>query len=164
MNKFDKLPKEIQEKMLEHQVAQGNIRDPKVFRRYIYIVKYYGGFDWDETPEGHDFWGKVISDGKTEVFFERYPKGTGFEPLPEKVMNVWNDGGTKDPRVVFGKKNGEYLAWRAAETIEDAKSEIFCSRWDNAEEIEEEEIKEVSMEDVAKAMNIPVDKLRIKKD
>jgi hypothetical protein len=166
MNKFDRLPKEIQVKMLDYQEQQGNKRDADIFRKKLdaYIIE--GGFVWSDTPEEYTFWYDVLIRENYDIFFQRYPKqGTGFEPLPEKVMNVWNDcNENKYPRVVFGKKNGEYFAWGRAKTIEEAKNEKFPSIWDYAEEIEEEEIKEVSMEEVAKAMNIPVDKLRIKKD
>ena len=69
--KFDDLPKEIQDNMLDHQEAQGNKRDPEVFRKWI--GSYFGGFDWYKTPEGHKFWRDILLDGKLQTFYDRYP-------------------------------------------------------------------------------------------
>jgi F0F1-type ATP synthase gamma subunit len=70
---------------------------------------------------------------------------SGFELIDEKVMNVWIEwNNKKEKRVVFGKKNGEYLAWQTVETIEAAKETNDISRWDYAEEIPEEEIIELN--------------------
>ena len=38
-------------------------------------------------------------------------------------------------RVVFMKKNGKYLAWDSAETIEDAKESMSVIIWDYAKDI-----------------------------
>ena len=70
---FDKLPVEIQERMLLEQEEQGNERNPDVFRRYLYSGIGHKGFDWDVTEDGHDFWVSVL-DGDFDCFFKRYPK------------------------------------------------------------------------------------------
>lgn len=146
MTKFDKLPVEIQEKMLERQVEQGNKRDAWVFRNGL--DAFIGGFCWSKTPEGYAFWYNVLIRENYDLFFERYPKttGTGFEPLPEKVMMVWNkDSDFKLQKVVFGRKNGKFLVWGSAKTIEEAKDEVSVVDWDNAEEIPQaEEIIELN--------------------
>jgi hypothetical protein len=140
MTKFNRLPKEIQEKMLDYQEQQGNKRDAWVFRKDLDAHIIEGGFDWDDTPEKNRFWYDVLINKNYDLFFERYPKGTGFEPLPEKVMNVWDkEDKEKYKRVVFGRKNGKYFAWDSAGTTEEAKEINHVTIWDNAEEIPQEE-------------------------
>ncbi|MBS3739658.1 MAG: hypothetical protein KGY51_11805 [Psychroflexus sp.] len=89
MNDFDKLPKEIQEKMLERQLEQGNKIDPNVFREDIYAGKEKKGFDWNETKEDHKFWWKVIDKENFDVFFEKYPKKK--RPLKAECKCVKNN-------------------------------------------------------------------------
>ena len=64
-------PTEIVEKMLAHQVKQGNERDVSVFEK-----RRTDGFRWDLTVEGCAFWKSVILAKKFDVFFEKYPKET----------------------------------------------------------------------------------------
>lgn len=71
--KFDDLPKEIQEKMLDHQEAQGNKRDPEVFRKHLDMAKDGGGIDWSRTPERHKFWSYILFYGHLQTFYNRYP-------------------------------------------------------------------------------------------
>jgi len=67
-------PKEIIDKMLEHQEAQGNKRDVTVFERDEAANASHGGFNWPNTPEGYDFWARVICKQNFEAFFMKYPK------------------------------------------------------------------------------------------
>ncbi len=69
-------PKEVVEKMLEYQVAQGNLKDVGVFENRFFADYPCGGFDWQDTIEGEDFWEKVLVNRKFDVFFEKYPKKT----------------------------------------------------------------------------------------
>jgi hypothetical protein len=73
MIKFKDLPIEIQNKMLEHQEAQGNKRDECVFIKDIKSSLILGGFDWCDTIEGDDFWRKFIAQDTYKPFFEKYP-------------------------------------------------------------------------------------------
>ena len=96
---FDKLPFEIQERMLEEQVKQGNPRDLNVFRKIIQAD--YNGFYWDETKEGFSFWSGILSDSNVETFFEKYPRNKSNFKLPEN----WY--------VVVTEENREVLSdWR----------------------------------------------------
>lgn len=57
-----------------------------------------------------------------------------------KVMWVGNhpeDKGNRQ-RVVFLKKNDKYIAWFAAETLEEVEREVYTSTWDYAWDVEEE--------------------------
>lgn len=69
-------PKEVVEKMLEYQVIQGNNRDVSVFEMYPCSSDYHGGFCWDKTPEGHNFWDSIIGCNNFETFFKKYPKSS----------------------------------------------------------------------------------------
>jgi len=89
MNDFDKLPKEIQEKMLEKQLEQGNKIDPYVFRQDIFNDKVNRGFDWDKTKEGSEFWADVLDLKNFDVFFEKYPKKK--RPLKAECKCVKNN-------------------------------------------------------------------------
>ena len=65
---WKELPKEIQDKMLERQFKQKGVSDPRDFKLNI-----YGGFDWSDTPEGMDFWFRVL---RVDLghFYTLYPK------------------------------------------------------------------------------------------
>lgn len=72
MTQFDKLPIEIQEKMLERQVEQGNKRNPEVFRVLITTGAEKGGFSWSFTPENYYFWYMILIKGIIEYFSTIY--------------------------------------------------------------------------------------------
>ena len=69
-------PIEVVQRMCECQVEQGNEFNPKVFAGNLYLNKYNGGFYWEDTIEGEDFWNKVVYGEKFNVFFDKYPKVT----------------------------------------------------------------------------------------
>ncbi len=85
MTEFDKLPREIQERMLECQEEQGNPRDADVFRNEIAAGKFEGGFAWYKTKEDWDFWGDVINEHNYNLFFKKYPKK---RPLRDAIQEV----------------------------------------------------------------------------
>ena len=74
MTKFKDLPVEIQEKMLDEQVRQGNKRDAEVFEINIWANHRLGGFTWNESVEGYDFWEEIIQHRNLAVFYKKYPK------------------------------------------------------------------------------------------
>lgn len=67
-------PIEVVQKMLERQVEQGNKEDVSVFQEHSYVSNSYGGFDWEKTCEGTEFWNNVISNSQFGIFFNRFPK------------------------------------------------------------------------------------------
>jgi hypothetical protein len=71
MTEFDKLPKEIQERMLECQIEQGNLRNADVFIKEILSTADQGGFYWRDTMEGWDFWAKVLIENNQDLFFKQ---------------------------------------------------------------------------------------------
>jgi len=80
-----------------------------------------------------------------------------------KVMWVSLDGtfNFKYKRVVFMEKNGHFFAWDRAETIEGAECATNVATWFYAKDIEEP--KEYTMQEIADALKIDVNDLKIKK-
>jgi hypothetical protein len=71
---FKNLPVEIQERMLNEQVQQGNPRNAEVFENNIIANNRLGAFNWSESVEGYDFWEEIIQNGNFAIFYEKYPK------------------------------------------------------------------------------------------
>ena len=91
MTQFERAPKEVQEKMLERQVEQGNIRDPYIFVKNFSSGRDNGGFTWGKTPEGRKFWENISDYDDYSEFFELYPKHPikpEFESLYKKTFRV----------------------------------------------------------------------------
>lgn len=154
-------PQEVVEKMLERQVEQGKKRDITVFEDKANASTVFGGFNWSNTIEGVQFWLDVIDKKLWEVFFDKYPK----DAYP-KVMLVSDRDDFKNAvkRVVFMEKNKAFIAWTDAETLINAENVMSTTVWRYAKDLPKEpEIHEVTLEEISKAMNIPLSKLRIKK-
>ncbi len=67
-------PLAIVQKMIEHQVMQGNPANVEVFQADASAELWEGGFEWENSPEGFDFWYDVIENFWFNIFFERYPE------------------------------------------------------------------------------------------
>lgn len=67
-------PIEVVRKMVEEQVRQGNKADVGVFQEYTNRDKKNGGFDWEDTEDGFEFWDMVVIYKEFDEFFEKYPK------------------------------------------------------------------------------------------
>jgi hypothetical protein len=74
MIQFKDLPIEIQQRMLDEQERQGNPRDANVFEKEITAIIPEGGFLWEESVEGFNFWKEIIWNRNFAVFYEKYPK------------------------------------------------------------------------------------------
>ena len=72
--KWHELPREIQEKMLERQLEQAGKMNPTIFEKHISASESSGGFDWDKTPEGGEFWDSILRFDDIDVFYALYPK------------------------------------------------------------------------------------------
>lgn len=150
----------IVNQMLDEQERQGNKRDVTIFENCIGAKKSQGGFNWGESLSGWDYWEFIIS-LKYYKYLSTFPTTSTYEPLDEKVMLVSDDNRNWRKRVVFGKKNGGFLAWGGAETIEEA---LICSSaisWKYAKEIEEPKEVILTMEEVAKLAGCKVENLKI---
>ena len=85
--------------------------------------------------------------------------------LPEektypRVMLVSNNNANWDNRrVVFMEKCGGFLAWKHAETLEEAENEKYTTCWRYAKEIEP---IEVTMEEIAEWKGVSKEQIKIK--
>lgn len=62
-------------KMMEEQEKQGNKPDVTIFQdRATSDGETYGGFDWESTKDGRDFWENVIREQDFNQFFKKYPQ------------------------------------------------------------------------------------------
>ena len=93
MTQFDKLPFEIQERMLEEQVKQGNPRDLNVFRKNIHAE--YKGFSWAEAEDEHSFWMDILLESNLQTFFVKYPRNKSNFKLPENWYVVITEENTE---------------------------------------------------------------------
>jgi len=89
-------PTEIVEKMIERQIEQGNAKSVSVFEKDRSVSIFQGGFFWHKTPEGDDWWCKVIEDKNFELFFELYPKKATFKKgdrvmVKDRIHEKWED-------------------------------------------------------------------------
>ncbi len=69
MMSFERLPKEIQEKVLERQFEEDGEYDNFNANR--------SAFEWitfGNTPEGHRFWFDVLIYDRHDLFYSLYPK------------------------------------------------------------------------------------------
>lgn len=73
--KLDKLPDDIIEIMFERQKQQRNPRS------YIYLSddRARGGFNWDATEEGFEFWSDILISNNLDVFYTKYPRERAYE-------------------------------------------------------------------------------------
>lgn len=80
-----------------------------------------------------------------------------------KVMEVSHDGNIWRKRVVFMKKSGKFLAWDAAESIEEAEYEVYTGAWLFAREIQPVPTLELTLDEIAKKFNVSPEQIKIKK-
>lgn len=133
MIRFNDLPVEIQERMLDEQVRQGNPRCAEVFEEHIAAPAREGGFFWARSVDGYDFWEKIIVVGNFTEFYEKYPKRPALKVIPlhvkildskkllvyiaEKLLNQWHDEGRpKKVEIDWFEYGGFY--WSANAEIE----------------------------------------------
>ena len=80
-----------------------------------------------------------------------------------KVMEVSEDGDSWFKRVVFMEKNGMFLAWNAAESIEEAEHEVYTCSWEFAREIQPATTLELTIDQIAEKFNVSPEQIKIKK-
>lgn len=80
-----------------------------------------------------------------------------------KVMEVSDDGDSWFKRVVFMEKNGMFLAWSFAETIEEAENTAVAYTWGFAREIQPTPTLELTIDQIAEKFNVSPEQIKIKK-
>lgn len=66
-------PVEVVMKMIEYQVEQGNSPNVRIFQKDKFQNNQNGGFSWNNTVDGYDFWYQVIACCDFNHFFNKYP-------------------------------------------------------------------------------------------
>jgi hypothetical protein len=163
MIKWNELPQEIQERMLEEQELQGNKKDATVFIKNVKECAFDGGFDWGKSVEDFLFWVEILDEKNIEHFYTLYPK----KPQSQYPKVMWvsdlEDFSDKRVRVVFMEKLGKFLAWDGAETLEEAREKLQVVPWDYAKDIET--VKSFSIEEAIQALaeknNLKVSEIKI---
>jgi hypothetical protein len=66
-------PIEVAKMMIVNQIDQGNAQNVRVFQEENRAARATGGFNWEDTAEGFDFWSRVIGKKQWSAFFDKYP-------------------------------------------------------------------------------------------
>ena len=166
-------PIEVVQRMLKHQVAQGNKEDIEVFQSRATSGEAFKGFTWNKTTEGERFWHRVIALKKFDEFFEKYPKNS--------YVYIYQDGKKKEDDVIntlikYGGKNTFDLRGNSTFSfyyIRPETNTIAAADKDSTiallikhfyTEIQpESSVKEYTMQEIADKLGIDVNELRIKK-
>ena len=65
-------PTEVIRAMIREQIIQGNVSDVRVFQSFKSRDASHGGFDWNATSQGFDFWERVVGKEDFAYFFKKY--------------------------------------------------------------------------------------------
>ena len=174
-------PIEVVTKMVEYQVAQGCAADVSVFTSKRTSSSMEGGFTWDNTEEGFEFWYNVIGALKFNVFFQKFPKKEEKSKYVYIVGDRHHDviaelekrGGSNDHEFIGDNEEWLYYIDPTTSIIECCDTdEVFDNKLYEMlmtfytpieiETVEEDKTVEVSMEEIAKMMGVDVSNLRIK--
>ena len=169
-------PIEVVQKMVDYQVLQGNNANVSVFQHDATAEHWEGGFDWEETREGHSFWERVIGDNEFYSFFEHLSKDRVYTCMladkPKHNANIFKHleelGGENSRKFEITFSDTIYYICPISKTISTLPMNddtfalldmasyhfVWCA---------DESIKEYTMEEIADALGIAVENLRIKK-
>ena len=165
-------PIEVVEKMLQKQYKQVNKKDISIFQEYRCYDKQNGGFSWEDTIEGHQFWRHVINDKNFDVFFERYPKISkkvyihGDEKLYENVIKSLEIRGGINVTNLIGDGGGIYYIdpkTNHIETCTKNDEKLYNVITSTFEQIKPDKFVEITLSEIAEKLGVDVNLLRIKK-
>jgi hypothetical protein len=166
-------PIEVVEKMLEKQYKQVNKKDVSVFQEYKCSDTQRGGFRWENTIEGHEFWSDVIRFENFDRFFERYPKLSknvyiyGDDKLYENVIKTLERRGGINATNLVGDGNCIYYIDPKTNHIEiciQDEQKLYNVITSTFEKLEPDKfIIEMTLPEIAEKLGIDVELLRIKK-
>jgi hypothetical protein len=162
-------PIEVVEKMLEKQQVQTGDANIETLQNII-----CGGFQWDNTSEGFNFWDSVILRKDFNLFFAKYPKKTKYVYIyqdgtknEKDVINTLIKYGGVDSFRLYGastdtiyciRPNGNTIAAVNPDSHEGVLVKTFYT------EIQpESSVKEFTLQEIADKLGINVNELRIKK-
>lgn len=175
VGKIKDFPIEVVEKMIEEQVRQGNCPNVEVFQTDATFDVEDGGFDWNKTDDGMDFWEEVITESNFELFFEKYPKKAKLVYIAgdseigmDIIKTLQKNGGINEHDFKGDRDDVLYYIDPNSNFIEicDFKLnkmlfEVLLVTYTRIEA--EESVLEVTMEEIAEKFGVDVSILRIKK-
>lgn len=176
-------PIEVVKKMVEEQMAQGNVPDVSIFQKYAATSQDGGGFDWDNTD--YELWSRIVDENDFNSFFEKYPEKEGLDHL----VYIKQDGSIDGDKLIEllesygGVNDNNYIGTRC-----DGKAVYYINPFTKVIEFESDEmcdailpqliafnyteikvndnpnpeIVEFTMEEIAEKMGVDVSCLRIK--
>ncbi len=171
---LENFPIEVVEKMLEYQYKQLGKIDIAVFQKDRTKCDNGGGFHWDDTIEGHDFWCDILRRKNFNRFFDRYVKskevyirGRGDLRSGENVIkelesrggiNTWDKMGNGNNVLYFIDPVTNYIE----SAVDPQYKNLLIS---NYTEISPGDytMVELTMGEIAEKLGVDVNKLRIKK-
>ena len=174
---IEDFPIEVVQKMVEEQVKQGNEPDVTSFQNDATCEVSNGGFTWEKTNDGEEFWFDVIVYGNYDLFFEKYPEknntnlvyivgdseiGMDIIKTLEKYggINEHNYKGERNDVVYYIEPNNNFI--EVCDFEKEIKLwEVLMATYQSIDA--EECILEVTMEEIAEKFGINVTNLRIKK-
>lgn len=168
-------PIEVVEKMIEEQVKQGKKADVEVFQKNATTDTEEGGFDWNNTDDGMNFWVEVIGEGNFDLFFEKYPKKAklvyivGDSEIGMDIIKTLEKNGGINHHGYTGDSDGVlYYIEPNNDSIEicdiDKNQYLYEVLLATYTPIDvEQNILEVSMAEIAEKFGVSVSNLRIKK-
>lgn len=172
IGQLEGFPIQVVELMLKRQVQQGNPENVRIFQKYRSSDRTMGGFTWEGTPEGGDFWCEVIHNHNFKLFFEKYPElsnevwikgvnGKGKEVIAELKKR----GGINRHRLEGNRNDLIYYVEQYTNTIRcahDNVSESGVLKKVYAEIIIPEPVLEVTIEEVAQKFGVSRIKIKNK--
>lgn len=105
-------PKEIVYAMIQNQIKECNDPEKMIFESCPREISCRGGFDWDLSKEGEDFWIEVIGNNNHGRFFkgEDEPKSKFHPKAQEWLMDCQEREGNVRNISIFEKKPSAYHA------------------------------------------------------
>lgn len=78
-------PIEVVKEMLKNQKIQTGKVDVSIFEKYITASDVDGGFHWESTEEGHEYWNRIINDKDISEFIP-YQNGVFSNPTESDLI------------------------------------------------------------------------------
>lgn len=87
---WNKLPIEIKQEILNQQKLQQGYIDENIFISSIGAGRSGGGFTWEESEQGEDFWYEILEDNNIDKFYELYPKVIVKKEFRKEFRKIFN--------------------------------------------------------------------------
>jgi len=143
--------------MKEFEIGDKVVMKGVVVSKHIHTEhEYKVGVEWNIQYVSKQYY---YQDGRYSTI-DTEP--TIFHENQERVVQVRDYKNNKwSTRVLIMEKNGKYVCWNKAETIEEAKKETYTTRWNFMRELPEKRV--ITMQEIAEKFSIDVEQIEIEK-